>query len=82
MTSVVLDASALLALLLGEPGLEKVRAVLADCSTTTVNIDEVVGHTPAPVPAKQTFVWYSIPCRSSASPSIRASLLPPACYCR
>jgi ribonuclease VapC len=44
MTSAVLDASALLALLLGEPGCERVRAVLADCSMTTVNIGEVVGH--------------------------------------
>jgi ribonuclease VapC len=44
MTSVVLDASALLALLLGEPGSDRVRAVIADCSMTTVNIGEVVGH--------------------------------------
>lgn len=44
MTSAVLDASALLALLLGEPGFERVRTVLADCAMTTVNIGEVVGH--------------------------------------
>jgi ribonuclease VapC len=44
MTSAVLDASALLALLLGEPGFERVRAVITDCAMTTVNIGEVVGH--------------------------------------
>jgi ribonuclease VapC len=40
----VLDASALLALLLDEPGGERVRAVLADASISTVNLAEVVGH--------------------------------------
>jgi PIN domain nuclease of toxin-antitoxin system len=40
----VLDASALLALLLGESGADKVRAVLADAAMTTVNVAEVVGH--------------------------------------
>lgn len=40
----VLDASALLALLLDEPGGEKVRAVLADASISTVNLAEVVTH--------------------------------------
>jgi ribonuclease VapC len=40
----VLDASALLALLLGEPGGEKVRAVLADAAISTVNLAEVVAH--------------------------------------
>ena len=44
MTSAVLDASALLALLLGEPGFDRVRAVIADCAMTTVNLGEVVGH--------------------------------------
>ena len=38
------DASALLALLLGEPGSEKVRAVLAESTLTVVNLGEVVGH--------------------------------------
>ena len=44
MISAVLDASALLALLLGEPGSEKVRAVLDESALTTVNLAEVVGH--------------------------------------
>lgn len=44
MTAAVLDASALLALLLGEPGFDRVRAVIADCAMTTVNLGEVVGH--------------------------------------
>src|SRR6267143_1536845 len=44
MTLAVLDASALLALLLGEPGSEKVRAVLAASALTVVNLGEVVGH--------------------------------------
>ncbi len=44
MTLAVLDASALLALLLGEPGGETVRAVLSDAAMSTVNLAEVVGH--------------------------------------
>ena len=44
MTVAVLDASALLALLLNEPGAAKVKAVLAESSMTTVNLAEVVGH--------------------------------------
>jgi len=40
----VLDASALLALLLDEPGGEKVRALLPDASISTVNLAEVVAH--------------------------------------
>jgi ribonuclease VapC len=44
MADVVLDASALLALLRNEPGWERVRDVLADSAMTTVNLAEVVGH--------------------------------------
>ena len=44
MTAAVLDASAILALLLGEPGGDKVKAVLADSAVTTVNLSEVVAH--------------------------------------
>jgi PIN domain nuclease of toxin-antitoxin system len=44
MTAAVLDTSALLALLLREPGAEKVKAVLTDAAMTTVNVAEVVGH--------------------------------------
>jgi len=44
MTAAVIDASALLALILGEPGSEKVQGVLTDCAMTTVNLAEVVGH--------------------------------------
>ena len=44
MTVGVLDASALLALVLGEPGGEKVQSVLIDCAMTAVNLGEVVGH--------------------------------------
>lgn len=40
----VLDASALLALLLDEPGAGKVRTVLVDSAMTTVNVAEVIGH--------------------------------------
>ena len=40
----VLDASALLALLLGEPGSDRVRTALSDSVMTTVNLAEVVGH--------------------------------------
>lgn len=42
--SCVLDASALLALLLGEAGADKVRPELPDALMCTVNLSEVVGH--------------------------------------
>ena len=44
MISAVLDASALLALLLDEPGAKAVQAVLADSVISAVNLGEVVGH--------------------------------------
>lgn len=44
MSSAILDASALLALLLSEPGGEKVRAVLAESGMSEVNFSEVIGH--------------------------------------
>ncbi len=40
----VLDASALLALLLGEPGADRVRAILADFAVASVNLSEIVGY--------------------------------------
>ncbi|MGO4726887.1 MULTISPECIES: type II toxin-antitoxin system VapC family toxin [unclassified Inquilinus] len=44
MTTTVIDASAILALLLNEPGAQKVAAVLADSVVTTVNLSEVVSY--------------------------------------
>jgi PIN domain nuclease of toxin-antitoxin system len=44
MSRIVLDASAVLALLLGEPGAEKVQALLADGALSTVNLSEVAAH--------------------------------------
>lgn len=44
MTHVVLDASAILALLKGERGASKVTAVIADASVCAVNQAEVVSH--------------------------------------
>ena len=44
MTLVVLDASALLALLLSEPGAEKVTAALDGSLLCAVNLAEVVSH--------------------------------------
>jgi len=44
MTETVLDASALLALLLGEPGAGRVQDALANSAMTTVNLAEVIGH--------------------------------------
>ena len=44
MIRAVLDASALLALLLGEPGADKVRAILADSAVASVNLSEIVGY--------------------------------------
>ena len=44
MTGIALDASALLALLLGEPGGEKVKAVLDGALIGAVNLAEIVSH--------------------------------------
>jgi ribonuclease VapC len=44
MSGVVLDASALLALLLGEPGAARVAAALDEAVIGAVNHAEVVGH--------------------------------------
>jgi ribonuclease VapC len=44
VTAVVLDASALLALLLDEPGAERVKAVLDGALMTAVNLAEIVSH--------------------------------------
>ncbi|HEX6443297.1 MAG TPA: type II toxin-antitoxin system VapC family toxin [Stellaceae bacterium] len=44
MTPVVLDASAIIALLRNEPGWERVEAVLANAAISTVNLAEVVGY--------------------------------------
>lgn len=44
MSSVVLDASALLALLKGEPGGAKVASVVADAAISVINLSEVVSH--------------------------------------
>ncbi len=44
MTGFVLDASALLALLLGEPGADKVKSGLDGSVMTTVSLAEVVSH--------------------------------------
>lgn len=44
MTTVVLDASAVLALLLREPGADKVKAALDDAVMGVVNLAEVVSH--------------------------------------
>ena len=45
MTSVVLDASALIAFLRGEPGAEVVRHVIAGSSISAVNYSEVLKKT-------------------------------------
>jgi PIN domain nuclease of toxin-antitoxin system len=44
MTRVVLDASALRALLLNEPGAEQVKSALDDAVVGVVNLAEVVSH--------------------------------------
>lgn len=44
MTGFVLDASAVLALLLGEPGADKVKSGLDGSVMATVNLAEVVSH--------------------------------------
>ncbi len=44
MTAIVLDASALLALLLGEPGADRVKAALDGALLSAVNLAEIVSH--------------------------------------
>ena len=44
MNRIVLDASAVLAMLLGEPGAANVKDVLSDAAVTTVNLSEIAGH--------------------------------------
>ncbi|HIJ37747.1 MAG TPA: type II toxin-antitoxin system VapC family toxin [Rhodospirillaceae bacterium] len=44
MITAILDASALLAVLLDEPGSEKVRSALASAGISEVNLSEVIGH--------------------------------------
>jgi PIN domain nuclease of toxin-antitoxin system len=44
MSRIVLDASAVLAMLLDEPGEAKVKDVLADAIITTVSLSEIAGH--------------------------------------
>lgn len=44
MAGVVLDASVILALLKGEPGADKVAAVLDEATVSVVNYAEVVSH--------------------------------------
>jgi ribonuclease VapC len=44
VTVAVLDASALLAMLRGEPGGSRVAAVLDDSAISVINLGEVIGH--------------------------------------
>lgn len=43
MTSAVLDTSAVLAMLLGEPGSGRVQKVIAEAAMSTINLGETVG---------------------------------------
>jgi ribonuclease VapC len=66
MMAAVLDASALLALVLDEPGSEKVQSILTTCAMTTVNLGEVVGHF-ARIGSREGDIRQILdPCRSSA----------------
>jgi ribonuclease VapC len=44
VSAAVLDASAVIALIMREPGAEAVEAVIASSSMTTVNLSEAVGY--------------------------------------
>jgi PIN domain nuclease of toxin-antitoxin system len=44
MSRIVLDASALLAMLLDEPGGTRVKDALSEAAMTTVNLSEIAGH--------------------------------------
>jgi PIN domain nuclease of toxin-antitoxin system len=79
---IVLDASALLALLFSEPGHQRVAEVLGDCCMSTLNLAEVLGrfsrdgHAPADVWARlreTSIEWVSF---SDALAITTAELLP------
>jgi ribonuclease VapC len=40
----VIDASAVIGLIMAEPGAEKVETIIADCACSTVNQAEIVGY--------------------------------------
>ncbi len=44
MSLAVVDASAVIALILGEPGARRIEGIIADCAITTVNLAETVGY--------------------------------------
>jgi len=44
VTVAVVDASAVIALIMGEPGAASVEPIIADCAIATVNLTEVVGY--------------------------------------
>ena len=78
----VLDASAVLALLFGEPGHERVAAVLDDACLSTVNLAEVLGrlardgHDPEVVRRKIEASTIEIVPFDAAQATICAALLP------
>jgi len=82
MTLAVLDASALLALLLAEPGSEKVRAVLRFICMTVVILAKLSGTSPATAQRNGISALVLIPSRSTLSFSTRSWPLPPDCSCR
>lgn len=69
--TVVLDASAVLALLLSEAGAAKVAGVLASSQMSAVNYAEVLRTTPSSDQAKPTSKTSLMPCRSKSSRSIQ-----------
>jgi ribonuclease VapC len=44
MSAAVLDASAVIALILGEKGAERIADIVDDCALSTVNLAEIVGY--------------------------------------
>ena len=81
MTLAVLGASALLALLLSEPGGEKVRAVLAESALTVVNLGEVVGRFARNGVAQRDIRLVLDPLPIALSCSTKSWPLPPECSC-
>ncbi len=82
MTGFVLDASALLALLLAEPGADEVKARLDGSVMTTVNLAEVVSHYAKLGLRALISKRCCVPCRSDGPPSMPCCRTRPACCVR
>jgi PIN domain nuclease of toxin-antitoxin system len=76
---IVLDASALLALLLGEPGAERVKAVLDGALLGSANLAEIVSHYAKLGASRGDIETLLAPLPVRVVPMMRACLTTPGC---